>query len=234
MNDRNRDHTTASRRDYLTAVGGGCLAGLSGLAGCTGDSQATGTLATEVKDAPGDIGDFESCVVTVAGVWVKASEGDGDDGESTATETSTSTGTTSDGVTTQTADDVDEGEDRTYYEFEEPREADLVKLQDGTSQLLGDHELPVGTYQFLQLDVTGVEATLADGGDAEVSTPGNAPLQFKERFEIRADQTTTFVADFTPVKRGRTGRYLFQPVASGTEVRYAETTDTATETTTSG
>jgi len=48
----------------------------------------------------------------------------------------------------------------------------------------------------------------------------------KEAFEVREGQRTTFVADFTPVKRGQTGTYLFQPVASGTEVRYEDVTET--------
>ncbi|MFB6109109.1 MAG: DUF4382 domain-containing protein [Haloplanus sp.] len=215
-----RDETTTYRRDYLAATGAVCLTGVTGLAGCTGGSK-TGTLAARVRDAPGDIDDFESCVVTVDGVWLKPSGdgGDGGDGESTASTTPTGT------ETTATADQSDA---RTYHEFDDPQTADLVKLQDGKSSLLDDVEVAAGSYEFLQLDVSSVEATRADGGSATVDTPGKAPLQFKQAFEIRADQTTTFVADFTPVKRGKTGRYLLKPVASGTEVHYAAESETAT------
>jgi hypothetical protein len=216
-----RDHdTTATRRDYLKATGGLAAASVTGLAGCMGGAEAaTGTLATRVSDQPGDISDFETCVVTMAGFWV-APESDGD---STATSTSAST------ETETPSDDTDV--DREYHEFEEPQEADLVELQGDRSTLLGEQELETGTYAFLQLDVTGVAATLADGGEATVETPGEAPLKFDQSFEIRADERTVFTADFTPVRRGQSGSYLLQPVASETSVSYEATaTSTATET----
>ena len=226
------DETSTYRREYLKATGAVGLAGAIGLAGCSESaSAATGTLATAVKDAPGDIEDFESCVVTVEGIWLKP----GEDGESADQETDTETtdGNTTDAdetVTEQTEEDVDESGGREYHEFEQPQEADLVQLQDGNSDLIDEREVSVGTYQFLQLDVSEVTATLVDGGDAEIDTPGNAPLQFKHAFDVREDQRTVFTADFTPVKRGRTNRYLLQPVAKGTSVTYesAETTDDTT------
>jgi len=229
--------TSTTRRTYLQATGAIGLAGITGLAGCTGGESATGTLATRVKDAPGDISDFESCVVTIQGFWVKESEeteADDEDETETAestdgTDTDESTATAEETVQEQDEEDVDQGDERTYYEYDEPQEADLVKLQDGESQLVDERELETGAYAYLQLDVSGVDATLSDGGDADVGTPGEAPLQFKEPFEIREDQRTTFTADFTPVKRGRTGSYLLQPVAKGTEVSYSEVTETASE-----
>ncbi len=194
---------TLTRRTYLGAAGL-ATAAVSGLAGCLGDDgDETGTLATRVTDQPGDIADFQSCVVTMQGLWVTPGESD-DTTEATPDATVGSV----------------ENDDREYYQFDEPQEADLVQLQDGNTTLVAEQDLPTGTYAFLQLDVTGVAATLEDGSDASVSTPGEAPLQFAESFEIRADETTTFTADFTPVKRGRTDAYVLQPVASGTEVSY--------------
>ncbi|GAB7095716.1 hypothetical protein JCM30237_28700 [Halolamina litorea] len=219
--------TTTTRRNYLRAAGAVGLAGITGLAGCSGGT-ATGTLATVVKDAPGDIADFERCVVTVEGFWLAEGGeggddgGDGDDGgENTAT-------TDEDAVTTQNEEDVDQSDDRTYYEYDEPQEADLVQLQDGETKLVDEHEIETGTYAYLQLDVSGVDATLTGGDSAEVVTPGEAPLQFNESFEVRADQRTTFTADFTPVQRGGSNGYILQPVASGTEVSY-EATETETD-----
>lgn len=222
--------TTTTRRTYLRAAGAIGLAGITGLAGCTGGS-ATGTLATNVKDAPGDISDFESCVVTIQGFWVKETDGtetDGTDTESTDTEATETANTATSGETVQQQDetDVDQSDERTYYEYDEPQEADLVQLQNGNTKLVDEREIETGTYAFLQLDVSSVDATLSGGGDADVGTPGEAPLQFKESFEIRADQRTTFTADFTPVKRGQTGTYLLQPVAKGTEVSYSDVTET--------
>ncbi|MBP1988121.1 DUF4382 domain-containing protein [Halolamina salifodinae] len=220
--------TTTTRRTYLRAAGAIGLAGITGLAGCTGGS-ATGTLATKVKDAPGDISDFESCVVTIQGFWLKEMDGteteETDGTETEATETAESTATAEETVQ-QDEEDVDQSDERTYYEYDEPQEADLVQLQDGNTKLVDEHEIETGTYAFLQLDVSSVDPTLSGGGDAEVGTPGEAPLQFKESFEIRADQRTTFTADFTPVKRGQTGTYLLQPVAKGTEVSYSDVTET--------
>jgi hypothetical protein len=199
--DDGTDNETLGRRAYLGATGMAAAA-LSGLAGCLGGSGGdTGTLATEVKDQPGDIADFESCVVTLEGIWVAPSDG----GTST---------------TESTTDETTEDDGREYYQFDEPQEADLVQLQDGNTKLVGEQELSTGDYAFLQLDVTGVDATLEGGGEATVTTPGEAPLKFNASFEIRAEETTTFTADFTPVKRGQTGSYIFQPVASGVSVSY--------------
>jgi len=201
--DDGTDDDSLGRRAYLGATGMAAAA-LSGLAGCLGGGGGdTGTLATEVKDQPGDIADFESCVVTMDGVWV-APSGDG---------------TTTADTTSQTGEGTADG-GREYYQFDEPQEADLVQLQDGNTKLVGEQELPTGDYAFLQLDVTGVDATLKDGGEATVTTPGEAPLKFNKSFEIRADETTTFTADFTPVERGQTGSYVFQPVAKGVSVSY--------------
>ncbi len=222
MTDHNA--TSTNRRDYLQAVGG--LAALStvGLAGCTGDdsSGATGLLSTAVTDQPGDIADFESCVVTIDGIWVKPASDEDSEDDSDGEDDGTNE--TDEDVQQQEEGDVDEGEGREYYEFEEPAEADLVDLQDGETQLVDeDRELAVGDYEFLQLDISGVEGVLADSGEeTTVDTPGSAPLQFKLAFEIREDERTVFTGDFTPVRQGRTDRYLLQPVATNTGVSYEE------------
>jgi len=183
------------------------------LAGCSGsnnDGETTyGTLATSVTDQPTDIDDFEELIVTLQGIWVKPAESDG-----TETETSTES-------TEEMGSDTDDDDGRRYIEFEEPQEADLVQLQGSNSQLVDETELETGEYEYLQLDVSGVEGTLTDGSEASVDTPGNAPLKFNAAFEIRAEERTTFVADFTPVQRG-TGSYIIQPVASGTTVLYGD------------
>ena len=234
------------RRTYLAGV---AAAGIAGLAGCTGSSGSTetGTLATQVTDQPGDIADFDSCVVTVVGMWLGPSVAEGDDGSENAAENETADGETDSPDTTEggaenemddgggtdddeAQEDESESDDgREYYEFDEPQEADLVQLQGEQTQLVDERELEVGEYEYIQLDTDGVEATLEDGSSAEVRVPGNAPLTFNESFEIRADTRTTFTADFTPVRRGRTGKYNLQPVPRGITISYDEVESEGTD-----
>lgn len=180
------------RRTYLA---GTAMVGTIGSAGCLGGGE-TGTLATQVTDQPGDIADFESCVVTIVGMWLGPEDAEAGDEEG------------------------EEPADREYHEYDEPQEADLVDLQGETTQLVDESEIDVATYQFLQLDIDSVDATIEGGDSATVGVPGNAPLTFNQEFEIRADTRTTFTADFTPVLRGQTDEYLLQPVPDGISVEY--------------
>lgn len=192
----NQNDISTNRRKYLI-VTGAATAGTLPLAGCLG-GDASGTLATQVTDQPGDIADFESCVVTIVGMWLgpEGAEAGEEDGEEPA--------------------------DREYYEYDEPQEADLVELQDEATQLVDEREFDVATYEFLQLDIDGVDATLEDGSDATVEVPGEAPLTFNQSFEIREETRTVFTGDFTPVKRGQAGSYVLQPVAQGITVEYED------------
>ncbi|WP_336002307.1 DUF4382 domain-containing protein [Halorientalis halophila] len=206
------------RRRFLEATGitavGISLAGCSG--GSGGNDAGTGTLATLVTDQPGDITDFETLVLRVSALrTVRAGAEATDDGEA-------ETATADAGSATEAAEADDDGGETTH-ELDEPVEFDLRELVDGETDLLGETELETGTYAYLKLVVDEVvEATLTDGESAEVTTPGNAPLKFNAEFDIRADETTTFVADFTPIKQGRTGRYQLKPVADGVQVRYED------------
>ncbi|GAB3706965.1 DUF4382 domain-containing protein [Halorubrum pallidum] len=223
MSDRSTD-CALGRRRYLQTTGAAALATV-GLAGCVG--TATGTLATRVTDQPADIGDFESLVVTIEGIWLGP---EGAESGASGTQTDDASGddadSTDDGNENQTDDGGDgtEPSGREYLEFDEPQEADLVRLQGGETQLIDERELSVGTYQFLQLDVSNVEGTLSGGDEATVDRPGSAPLTFNQQFEVRENTRTGFTADFAPVRRG-TGSYLLRPVPSGIEVSYGDETD---------
>ncbi|WP_416840879.1 DUF4382 domain-containing protein [Haloferax sp. DFSO52] len=191
---------TLNRREFVKSAAGIAAASTAGIAGCMGLASAkTGTLSTRVSDRPGDIDDFESCLVTLSTIRVKPADGD--------------------------VKSFDAGE----------TEVDLVDLQGDASALVKDAELETGTYEYLQVEVSGTDAKLADGSDATLEVPGSAPLKFEQSFEIRADETTTFTADFTPVKAGNAGKYVLQPVAEEVTVTYesdetaeAETTDSST------
>lgn len=191
----NSSDTTLHRRSYLVATGA-AVAGMVGLAGCSGG--ATGTLETYVTDQPADIEDFESCVVSIAGMWL------GPEGAETGTE------------------EGEESTDREYHEYDDPQEADLVDLQGDATALVDERELETASYDFLQLDVEDIAATLTDGSEATVEVPGEAPLTFNQSFDIREDTRTAFTADFTPVKRGQAEGYVLQPVPQGIEVEYTQ------------
>lgn len=192
----NSSTTHVDRRTYL-ATAGAATVGMVGLAGCSGSS--TGTLATRVTDQPADIEDFESCLVTIVGMWL------GPEGAESGTE------------------DGEQPADREYHEYDEPQEADLVDLQGDQTQLVDERDLDTGTYEFLQLDIDEISATLDDGSDATVEMPGEAPMTFNQSFEVRENTRTSFTADFTPVKRGQAGGYVLQPVPQGITVEYEET-----------
>jgi len=196
-----------TRRDALAATAGLTATGLAGCAQGDSSSTAVGYLSTGVSDQPGDIDEFESCVVTIEGIWLGPQSADAAENDTDSTTNDTE------------ADDAE----REYYAFEEPQTADLVDLQgDARTFIDEDRAVPVGEYAFLQLDVTGVEGTLTDGTTATVRTPGEAPITFNRGFEIRANTRTQFVADFTPVRTGPPGstQYLIQPVPAEIEVSY--------------
>lgn len=114
-------------------------------------------------------------------------------------------------------------EDEELEEFDADAEVDLTNLVGDASELVDETQLETGTYEFLQLEAEATEATLSTGDSATVELPGDAPLKFNKEFEIRSDETTSFTADFTPVKQGQTGRYVLQPVADEVTVSYEST-----------
>jgi len=191
-----KNTTFTDRRTYL-ATTGAATTGIIGFAGCLASGE-TGTLATRVTDQPGDIADFESCIVTIVGMWLGPEDAQAGEEED------------------------EEPADREYYEYEESQQADLVELQGDNTQLVDERELDVSTYEFLQLDIDGIDATLEDGSDATVEVPGEAPLTFNEGFEVRENTRTEFTADFTPVQRGQADGYVLQPVPEGITVEYEE------------
>lgn len=80
--------------------------------------------------------------------------------------------------------------DRTTVDIDDAT-IDLTELQGDASTGLGTVELEPGEYEFLQLRVGEVvAATLSDGGEATVTTPGEAPLTFEQAYEIREGGTT--------------------------------------------
>lgn len=134
-----------------------------------------------------------------------------------------------DGDTEDGKDEGEESDGKTHDESAEPiridvdgARADLVQLQGDAQQVIDSTEIEVGTYGQIKLWVADeVDAVLTDGTEAEVMTPGDAPLKFNEAFEISENTETTFTADFAPHKRGPNG-YVLKPVAEEVRVEYNE------------
>lgn len=122
-----------------------------------------------MTDQPGNGSDFEACVVPITGVLVEPASEDGAGEEATDGEVD------EDAEESSGVDDV---------------EADLVEMQGGNTQPVEEHELHVGEYGRLKLAVSNVGATLEDGGDADVTTPGDPRPKVDESFEIREGQRT--------------------------------------------
>lgn len=175
------------RRSFLGAAGASTLAAFAGCMGSlTGGS--TGTLATRVSDRPGDIEDFEECIVTVTEVDVMPADAD---------ETETI--------------DVEDGA------------VDLTEVKGEKSQLVSEADLETGDYDWLRVKLDGsVDATLAESGESATVKVPSESLKLNKAFEIREGQTTTFTADFTPVKRGQGSTYNIMPVSEEVTVSYED------------
>lgn len=195
------------RRAFLTAAG---TAVGTALAGCL--SGSTGTLVTQIAPPTGDIGDFESCIVTVTELRVMSASTGGDG------ETETAGG----GTIAAEAPTV-EGEQT--YEVADA-ELDLVELRNGNAKRIDERELGTDEYEYLKLVVSNVDATLEGGETVEVATPGGGPLEFDAAFELRTGTRTLFTAGLAPMQEtretedGQETYYVLRPVADSTAVGY--------------
>ena len=103
------------------------------------------------------------------------------------------------GVTVQAEDGQ-----RVEYEYEEPREIDLLSLQgQTTASLLEEVELEAGDYEWIRLHIsaeTGVSDSYieVDGAQHELNIPSGAQtgLKLVNGFTIEEDETSNYTIDF--------------------------------------
>lgn len=106
-----------------------------------------------------------------------------------------------------------------------PQRLDLLALQNGELEDLGQTTLPAGTYNQMRLvldDTAGANELVRSDTKATVAlkTPSaqQSGLKLKHTFEVGANETTRLVLDFDAcrsiVKAGTSGQYLLKPVIS--------------------
>lgn len=180
------------RPGYSSRAGPPAAAGLVGLAECSGESGAT--LATPATDQPADVDDFESSVVSLAGLWLATAE----------------------------ADDGDGADGPQYYDYDDTEPADLDERQEEATTLVDEGPLAAAMYDSPQIDDTGVDAPLNDGSEGSVDMPGGVPNSFNEAFGVCEDAHPSVTADITPVNQGQAGEDVCQPVPRATAAPYGE------------
>lgn len=209
-----------------------------------GGDSASGTFRLLISDRPVAIDDFDELNVSFDRARIFRGEGDDDDeeGESdapspTTTETEMATETaTPDGTATATAtetvtatstvtateaaseteaedDEPDDGDQRGFFTIDlDGATVDLTKVVGEKAIGVFDGELPEGRYAKIELYAASVEG-IVDGDPVNVTIP-SGKLQIVKPFEVRADETLTFVFDINVVKKGKTGEYNLLPVIS--------------------
>lgn len=191
------------RRAYLRAAAGTGIAGA--IAGCS-DATPSGDLNVRIADQEPAIDGLESCELTIVGLWLQPTD-----------ELPESPGIDGQGTIEQTDEDVSRAQTRQSFRFGEPRTVDLV---DGGGSI-AEIRIDAGAYEFLQFQISGIEAGTPDGVSATVTTPARIGtmyvLQFDHGFELEADGRTEFVAGVRPVREN--DRFLLRPVADRTIVR---------------
>lgn len=189
-----------NRRNYLKSTAGIAAATTVSLAGCTGGSSGTGTFATYVSDQPGDIGDFESCVVTVSEIRIKPVDGE---------------------AITKSVDDVEadlvdlQGDTQQLVDESELDEGEYTYVHLAISNVEGTLE-------------NGDQANVDTAGNAGLKFETfTVDGEQTDTFEIRSGETASFTADFMPIKQGQSGGYVLKPVAEEVTVVYrdVETTE---------
>jgi outer membrane murein-binding lipoprotein Lpp len=172
------------------------------LAGCdSGGSGGGGTMTVNLTDAPGDVQQAEVTIERVAAV---------------SADNSSEGGAREGGV--------DVLSDSSFT-------TDLTRLQDGVTELLGEVQVPPGTYSQIRLvtaDTADVLYETDSGGTASATLkqPSASETGIKINFDPvdlnsesdRAEVTLDFSVQESFVEAGQTGTYIFKPVVDAEAV----------------
>lgn len=210
-----------------------------------GSGTAAGRFRLLISDAPADIDDFERLDVTVESARIfeaREEEDEADDEEDIGDEDTDDEAEDDeegdedeDGGGNETADDdgdapVDGDDDAADDDESEDDDSeggftvidlggvtvDLTQVLEEDAMPVFDGELAEGRYEKLELNVASAAGTV-DGEAVAVKLPSEK-LQITKPFEVRADETVSFVFDINVVKRGPNNGYILKPVISGSGV----------------
>ncbi len=194
------------------AIGRLLMAGLGALllafAGCNGSSMGSGSLSLSITDTPVD--GATSVVVAFTGVEIQSAGGMEDD----------ESGDMGMGMGGN-GDDMGGGDggQRLSFDFDSPRQIDLLQQQGGASAvLLSGVSLPAGHYNWIRLkvDAAGSSITLTDGSVHPLVIPsgGESGLKLVHGFDVAEGGIVSFVIDFDLRKSIvlANGRYMLKPV----------------------
>ncbi|WP_423995461.1 DUF4382 domain-containing protein [Halorubrum trapanicum] len=112
-------------------------------------------------------------------------------------------------------DEEDEGRGFTVVELDGAT-VDLTQVIDEDAIAVFDGEIPAGSYEKIELEVSAVEGVV-DGETVDVKLPSEK-LQITNGFEVTPDEPVSFVFDINVVKRGKNNGYILKPVISGSGV----------------
>ncbi|WP_053946853.1 DUF4382 domain-containing protein [Halolamina sediminis] len=172
----------------------------SGVAPGGSDGSGEGTVNMYISDQNNAIDDFEHLNVTIT--EIAAHRVDDSESETEASETAVSE-----------TEEIDAEDDGWVTRDVDNVTVDLTELQGNNATMVGQIDAPNGTYDKVFVHVSDVNGTLTDGSSTDVKLP-SSKLHLNEEFTVGDGEAIDFVFDITVVKRGQSGSYNIQPVAS--------------------
>ncbi len=176
----------------------------SGVAPGGGDGGGEGTVNMYVSDQNNAIDDFEHLNVTITQIAAHRVD---DESETEASETEVSATEPSE------TEEIDPEDDGWVTRDVDNVTVDLTELQGKNATMVGQIDAPNGTYDKVFVHISDVNGTLTDGSSTDVKLP-SSKLHLNEEFTVGNGEEIDFVFDITVVKRGQSGSYNIQPVAS--------------------
>ncbi|MEZ3162771.1 DUF4382 domain-containing protein [Halorubrum sp. RMP-47] len=148
---------------------------------------------------------------------VEGEESEGDEEDTEADDDEEDTEEEDEKEDAEEEDDADGEEDRGFRVIDlDGATVDLTQVIDEDAIAVFDGELPAGSYEKIELEVSAVEG-IVDSGEVDVKLPSEK-LQITNGFEVTADEPVSFVFDINVVKRGKNNGYILKPVISGSGV----------------